>query len=59
MAHTLHVSPTEDLIEHDTSTDQADCICQPTMQFVELDRGDGWIIVHNSLDGRETNEKAP
>jgi hypothetical protein len=48
----LHVTPVNDLVEHDTSPD-GDCLCGPTDQ--PLKRGDGsvaWIAVHHSLDGR-------
>lgn len=53
-ADTLHVVPTGDLIEHDTSTDQPDCLCGPRIELVSRPgRSDGWLIVHSSLDGRE------
>lgn len=50
---TVHVYPIGDLIEHDTETD--DCVCGPTVEHVPGD-GDGWIITHHSLDGREAHE---
>ena len=50
-----HVFPVNDLIEHDTDTD--DCVCGPTAELVIDDDGScGWVIVHHSLDGREANE---
>lgn len=53
----FHVVPVDDLIEHDSSTDEADCPCGPTTQPVPRDDGSmGWLIVHASLDGRELTE---
>lgn len=49
---TIHVFPLDDLVEHDTDSD--DCVCGPTVEAVQ--RGDGttgWITIHHSLDGRE------
>jgi hypothetical protein len=54
-ADTLHVVPTNDLIEHDTSEPDA-CVCGPDPELVETDHGDRWLIVHHSLDGREATE---
>ena len=61
MSDTLHVEPADDLIDHDTSTDQPDCVCVPRVEYVENEVGgtDGWLIVHNCLDGRERDEAAP
>lgn len=54
MTATLHVHPASDLVEHDTSTDQPDCVCGPEVQPVQRDDGTyGWLLVHHSLDGRE------
>jgi hypothetical protein len=51
----IHAYPVNDLIEHDT--DSSDCICGPRVEPVERDDGSyGWVVVHHSLDGRETNE---
>lgn len=50
----VHVRPVNDLIEHDL-TDE--CVCGPTTEPVP--RGDGsvgWLITHDSLDGRELHE---
>lgn len=52
----MHVVPVGDLIEHDTSGEE-DCVCGPRTRPVEQDAGGmGWVIVHNSLDGREQHE---
>ena len=51
----VHVYPIGDLIEHDTDSD--DCVCGPTAEYVPGDGdGDGWVITHHSLDGREAHE---
>jgi hypothetical protein len=52
---TVHVSPVNDLIEHDTETE--DCVCIPQIRVAK--QGDGsvlWVLVHHSLDGREIGE---
>lgn len=54
MGQTFHVYPVNDLIEHDT--DSEDCVCGPTHELVPSDDGNGWIILHHSLDGREAKE---
>lgn len=54
MAQTVHVIPVDDLIEHDTSGD--DCVCGPDHELVPTSDGDGWLVIHNSLDGRELHE---
>ncbi|MGW0780315.1 hypothetical protein [Streptomyces sp. NPDC002913] len=59
MAATVHVTPLDDLIEHDTDSDDSSCVCGP--QEVPLDLGGGfiaWAYVHASLDGREHVEGA-
>lgn len=59
MADVQHAHPLNDLIDHDTSTEDADCVCGPTIRPVEQDSGGiGWLIVHNSLGGREKHEGA-
>ena len=51
----VHVYPDNDLIDHDTETD--DCLCGPETEAVPRDDGSyGWLIVHHSLDGREGRE---
>jgi len=53
---TVHVLPVDDLIEHKDVGD--DCVCGPTVEPVEGDDGYiGWLISHNSLDGRELREQ--
>lgn len=53
---TVHVEPIDDLIEHDTSGQQA-CVCGPAQRPVKHDDGSvGWVVVHHSLDGREQDE---
>lgn len=47
----MHVIPVDDLVEHDTSVDGV-CVCGPRQESVP----GGWVVVHNSLDGRERFE---
>lgn len=54
MPETVHTIPVDDLIEHDTSGEG--CVCGPTVERVESPNGDGWLVVHHSLDGRELSE---
>ena len=57
MGETVHVYPVNDLIGHDI--DGGDCLCGPTTEAVPDDEGGfGWVITHNSLDGREQHEGA-
>ena len=57
MTNTLHVTPTDDLVDHDTSSAEADCVCGPQVKPVTHDDGSiGWLLVHHSLDGREQAE---
>ena len=54
MTHTLHVTPIADLVGHDTSTTEPDCMCGPEVKSVTQEDGlMGWLLVHHSLDGRE------
>lgn len=54
MTNTLHVTPIGDLVDHDTSTAEADCVCGPEVRPVIHEQGSiGWMLVHHSLDGRE------
>lgn len=49
-----HVVPTDDLIEHELNDD---CPCGPESTLVSRDDGStGWVVAHNSLDGRELVE---
>lgn len=58
MSEAFHVVPVNDLVEHDTNTSEADCICGPEIEAVETDQGGiNWMIVHHSLDGREHREE--
>ena len=47
----IHVYPENDRIQHDTETHT--CICGPAL---EIQPNGDQIIVHHSLDGRETKE---
>lgn len=52
---TLHLYPENDVIDHDTDSD--DCWCGPkTSPTKEPDGSIGWVILHNSIDGREFAE---
>jgi hypothetical protein len=54
---TLHVTPVHDLVDHDTSSAEPDCVCGPEVRPVAQDDGSmGWLLVHHSLDGREQAE---
>lgn len=56
MSDTVHVYPENDLVEHDTGG--ADCLCGPITEAVPRDDGSfGWLVVHHSLDGRESREE--
>lgn len=58
MAETMHVFPINDLIEHDTSNTGESCVCGPTVKPIKCKDGSvGWVITHNSLDGREAREQ--
>lgn len=53
----MRTYPVNDLIDQDTDSDQPDCVCGPAVEHVPYSVGpDGWVIVHNSLDGREESE---
>ena len=59
MSQTLHVVPLNDLVEHDCATDEATCVCGPRIERETYPAvPDGWLIIHNSLDGRERLEAA-
>lgn len=50
----LHVVPVADLIDHDHNDE---CVCGPTSEPVKRDDGSvAWLVIHNSLDGREHHE---
>lgn len=53
---TVHVAPVGDLVEHDIG-DNGECVCGP--RYVPVKRADGsvgWVVTHNSLDGRDLAE---
>jgi len=49
----IHVMPMQDLVEHADD----DCVCGPTTHPVSRNDGSyGWVVIHHSLDGRESYE---
>lgn len=51
MINVVHVSPINDLLDHDTV---GDCACLPVCKPVERDDGSiGYVVVHNAWDGRQ------
>lgn len=53
----VHVTPINDLIEHEWD-DDGDCPCGPEVQPVEREDGSiGWLYLHNALDGRDLEEQ--
>lgn len=50
----VHVLPVDDLICHE---DSVECVCGPTLEWIEGEDGDGWVVLHHSLDGRELREE--
>lgn len=57
MSDATHIYPLNDLVDHDTDGDG--CVCGPVDVPVERDDGSyAWLVVHNSLDGREHREAA-
>lgn len=58
MTDTLHVHPATDLVGHDTSTDEPDCVCGPQVQPEQREDGSyGWLIVHHSLRATDTQSE--
>lgn len=58
MTSTLHLVPQHDLVSHDTSTSEPDCVCRPDLRPAAREDGSvGWLLVHHSLDGREQVER--
>lgn len=54
MGSVVHVEPVNDLIAHE---DSDGCPCLPVVEPVPCEDGSmGWLIVHNSWDGRENHE---
>lgn len=38
--------------------DDEDCVCGPRVEHLPHEDGpDGWLVVHHSLDGRETRQR--
>lgn len=57
MSDHVHVLPVNDLIEHDDEH-QENCVCGPSVEAVHRpDGSNGWLYVHNALDGRELAER--
>lgn len=55
---TVHIVPSGDLIEHDTDTFDADCVCGPTTEARKGDDGSvGWVLIHHALDARKTSAR--
>jgi len=56
MNKTIHTYPRMDIKEHATEGDE--CWCRPETKEVFHSNGvlAGWIVVHNSSDGREQYE---
>lgn len=53
----VHFVPVDDLVEHDTATTSADCVCGPTREIVDYGPAShGLVVTHYSLDGREAHE---
>lgn len=53
--NSCHVVPVNDLIEHEIADE---CPCGPQQRPEKLEDGSvGWLVVHNSLDGRELRER--
>ncbi|WP_213816242.1 hypothetical protein [Glaciihabitans sp. dw_435] len=49
----VHVVPNRDRVIHAPT----DCICGPTTEAcMRPDGSNGWVVVHHSLDGRESRE---
>jgi hypothetical protein len=46
----LHIRPVGDLVGHDTSTSEPDCVCGPEVRPEKREDGSvGWLIVHHEL----------
>lgn len=56
MTDAIHVTPRADLIGH---TLAEDCVCGPRREMCTDLHGatTGWVLVHHSLDNRETTER--
>ena len=59
LSATVHIVPVDDLIEHETEGES--CVCGPTVEWIQGKDGNGWVITHHALDGRQrtiTSEEA-
>jgi hypothetical protein len=58
---TVHVYPSNDLIEHER--EGTECICGPDVEYADPDTGEtyekGPLVIHHALDGREQWEMRP
>ncbi|WP_434744669.1 hypothetical protein [Streptomyces sp. A-14] len=59
MGATVHVIPLNDLVEHDTDSEEPSCVCGPNAVPIEVGGVVVWAYVHASLDGRELAEEVP
>lgn len=50
---TTHCYPLMDLVTH---TAEDDCVCGPRTELHQEDDHDLWLVMHHSLDARETRE---
>ena len=56
MSTTRHLLPLDDLFHHEDVAN--DCPCGPTTKAVEREDGStDWVVVHRTLDGRESNDR--
>lgn len=56
---TWHVAPRNDLVGHNTATDEPVCVCGPSHEPVfdqDIGSVSGYVVVHHSLDAREKAE---
>lgn len=56
---TVHVHPVNDVVEHDVETEGDECLCGPTIEFIDPETGEAHaeaLVIHHSLDGREHRE---
>lgn len=51
MSEIVHVLTVNDIAEHVQANT---CWCVPTIKYCDV--GEGFIVIHNSLDGRELRE---
>jgi hypothetical protein len=52
MTDRFHVIPKDDIVQHDTSTE--DCVCGIRVEPVTgTDGSMSWLLIHAALDGRD------